>query len=52
MEDKKDALVICGFVKTCEIQKCVHREPHQKSEACKGMCKYMGYAECREIKRY
>lgn len=51
MQEKRGTLSICGFVKTCPVKKCVHREPHQKSDACKGMCKYMGYAECREIKK-
>jgi hypothetical protein len=51
MHEKKGELVICGFVKQCKIKKCVHKEPHQYSDACKGMCKHMGYAECREIRK-
>lgn len=48
--DKRGVLTICGFINVCPNKKCVHKEPHQFSDACKGMCKHMGYAECRKIK--
>jgi hypothetical protein len=44
-------LSICGFVHVCEVKICVHKEPHQFNDGCKGMCKYMGYAECRTINK-
>jgi hypothetical protein len=50
--EKNGTLTICGFVHVCEIplKICIHKEPHLFTDACKGMCKYMGYAECRKIK--
>lgn len=50
--ERHGVLTICGFINVCEVpvKKCVHKEPHQFSDACKGMCKHMGYAECRKIK--
>ena len=44
---------VCGLVHTCSVspKKCIHKEPHQFTDACKGMCKHMGYADCRPIKK-
>lgn len=49
-KEQRGDLVICGFVNICKQTKCIHKEPHQFSDGCKGMCKYMGYAECKIIK--
>lgn len=48
-KERKGVLTICGFVNICEQKKCVHAEPHQYNDSCKGLCKYMGPAECRPI---
>ena len=48
--DKKTPSSVCGYVNVCTVKKCIHREAHQFNDACKGMCKHMGYAECRRIK--
>jgi len=47
--NQKGVLTICGFVNICKNKKCIHSEPHQFSDGCKGMCKTMGYADCRPI---
>lgn len=49
--ERKGVLTICGFVNICKVKKCVHSEPHQQSDGCKGICKHMGPAECRPIQK-
>ena len=48
--ERNGSLTVCRLTGVCIVKKCVHRDPHPFSDACKGMCKHMGYAECRRIK--
>lgn len=42
-------LYICGLSKKCKIKRCIHKIPHTKSDACLGLCIYMGYPTCFKL---
>lgn len=50
MQDKNAPTVICGMYRKCRVKKCFHKTRHLQSDACKGMCKHMGYPDCFEVR--